>query len=58
MKMEQASQATESDATDAKALNRRLDTKSFMEAPSQLELCFGELSGEEIASTALRKADY
>jgi hypothetical protein len=57
--MEQATQATEKAATSGKTLSRRLDTESFMEASlPAIQNCFGELSGDGIAATALRKADY
>jgi hypothetical protein len=57
--MEQAIQITDSDATNANTLSPRLDTKPFMEASlPTIKNCFGELSGDGIESTALRKADY
>jgi len=59
----EATQTTEraaaNGATNGKTLSRRLDTESFMEVflPA-IQNCFGELSGDGTASTALRKADY
>jgi hypothetical protein len=50
IKKEQATQTTDSRATNAKTLSRRLDTESFMEASlPAIQNCFGELSGDGIA---------
>jgi hypothetical protein len=59
----EATQTTEraatNGATNGKTLSRRLDTESFMEVSlPAIQNCFGELSEDGTASTALRKADY